>query len=122
MIPLYDATAPVACTLDAAEVPARQAQLERMRAAVAAPVERTADGLILRFPLGDAEVAADVRRFAADEARCCTFWGFEVAEDAAAGALVLTWDGPPSVATIVDQVHEFFLGDAPASAALAGLL
>ena len=34
-IPIYDATVPVACTADGAEIAGRLEQLERMRAALA---------------------------------------------------------------------------------------
>jgi hypothetical protein len=75
-IPLYDATAPIACTIGDDEIPARIALIERLRENVRS-VERTADGLLLRFAATAAN-EADVRRFAIDEERCCQFWGFAV--------------------------------------------
>jgi hypothetical protein len=119
MIPLYDETAPIACTIDEADIPARQAQLDRLRAAAARPVERTPHGLLLRFGDADAAVRDDVRAFARDEGRCCTFWGFAVDEE---DGVTLRWDGPPAADEIIDRIPAFFVGDEPASAALAGLL
>ena len=78
-IPLYDATAPIVCIADDDEIPERIDQVERMRDALD-HVDRTEHGLLLRFP-NEPAVEADVRRFAADEKRCCQFWGFEVLDD-----------------------------------------
>ena len=75
-LPFVDADAPIACSLDPGDVPGRIALLERLRDSAAA-VQRTPHGLVLRFP-PDADVEADVRRFAVDEQRCCTFWAFAV--------------------------------------------
>ena len=105
-IPLYDATAPVACTIDETDVAERLAQVERLRAAVT-EVERTAAGLVLRFPV-DPAVEADVRRFAEDEKRCCAFWGF-------AAALI----GRPN-ASIPDELAPDFGVRAPKSGARTG--
>ncbi len=116
-IPIYDATAPVACTIDATDFPARLALLERMRASLAR-IERTDHGLLLHFTPSPA-VEADLRTFAIDEKRCCAFWGFAVA--ATAEDLTLRWDAPPDAAGIVNHLAAFFDGDSPASD-LAALL
>ena len=117
LIPIYDATEPIACTIDDAEVADRVALVERMRTNVER-VERTEHGVLLHFLRND-DVEADVRRFALDEKRCCRFWGFEVTtiED----RLQLRWDGPPATDEVLDQLHAFFRGDA-GLAAIAGLL
>jgi hypothetical protein len=52
-----------------------------------------------------------VRRFALDETRCCTFWGFEVEADAA--EVSLRWDGPPTVDELLDRLHAWFRGEEP---------
>lgn len=80
-------------------------------------LERTEHGLLLHFPFCS-DVEAELRRFAADEKRCCQFWGFEVLSG---DDLTLRWDAPPSAGDLVDELEAFFRGDAPASA-LAGLL
>ena len=90
-VPLYDDSAPIVCTITDQEVPDRLALLERMRTNLTA-IEPSEHGLVLHFPIRD-EVEADIRRFAADEKRCCEFWGFEVTK--APDELILRWDGPP---------------------------
>ncbi|HSJ46214.1 MAG TPA: hypothetical protein VK923_16180 [Euzebyales bacterium] len=99
------------------ETPDRLDLLARLRTALTV-VERTDHGLVLRFPARD-DVEADVRRFAADEQRCCRFWGFDVtATDA---DVTLRWDGPPATALLLDQLLGYFRGDQPVTA-LTGLL
>ena len=108
LIPIYDATAPIACTAGD-ELPIRIAQIERLRAHLRR-VERTEHGLLLSFP-GRPEIEDDVRRFAVEEKGCCAFWGFAVAVDG--DGLTLRWDGPPDTGEIIDRLHEFFEGDEP---------
>lgn len=115
-IPIADATAPIACTISADEIPERIELIERIRSNLR-NVQRTEHGLLLRFP-NRLEVEADLRRFAVDEKRCCQFWGFEVIPGA---ELSLRWDGPPTAVELLDRLAEFLAGDEPASA-LAGLL
>jgi hypothetical protein len=115
--PLYDDTVPIVCTIGDDEVHDRVALIERLRGHVTA-VERTDHGLLLRFP-AHPEIDADVRRFAADEHRCCRFWGFAV--DARDADLTLRWDGPPAAGDLLDQLAEQFRGDRPITA-VPGLL
>src|SRR5258707_388299 len=56
---------PIACTITASEIPERIEVLERMRANLSS-LERTAQGLLLDFPIRP-EIEADLRRFAVDE-------------------------------------------------------
>jgi hypothetical protein len=116
-IPIYDASAPIACTIGNDEIPERVALLERLRAAVA-QVDRTEHGLLLHFS-NEPDFEADVRCFAVDEKRCCQFWGFEVGSRS--GELTLRWEGPPAASDLLDQLHTYFLGDQPL-AAVTGLL
>ncbi len=116
-IALYDATAPIACTLGADEIPQRIALLERLRSN-ALGVERTEHGLRISFANRD-DVATDLQRFAVDEQRCCQFWGFEVLRDQ---ELTLRWDGPPAASEIIDHFAEWFEGGESLSLDLAGLL
>jgi len=100
-IPIYDASAPIACTIGRDEIPARIALVERMRVNLR-DIERTPDGLLLRFaPTADNE--SDVRRFAIDEKRCCQFWGFAV--DGDDNGLSLHWEGQPSTSDVLDRLH-----------------
>ena len=118
-LPFVDDDAPIACSLAPGDVPGRIALLERLRDEAAA-VERTPHGLLLRFAAhSDASVEADVRRFAVDEQRCCTFWAFVVEADA--DGVVLRWDGPAAAADLLDHLHRFLLGEEPIGS-LGGLL
>jgi hypothetical protein len=117
LIPLYDDTAPIACTISDTEIPERIALLERMRAAMTT-ITRTATGLELSFP-DRPDVRADLTAFAVEEKRCCQFWGFAIADHA--DGVALRWDGPPEVNDLLDQLRTFFTTDAPIST-LRGLL
>ena len=109
LIPIYDATAPIACTAGAGELGARMEQVERLRS-VLERIERTQHGLLLHFPDRD-DVDADVRSFTVDEKACCRFWGFAVEHDEE--HLRLRWDGPPSVDAFFDDLLEYFEGERP---------
>jgi hypothetical protein len=117
LIPIYDETAPIACTITNAEIPERVALIERMRDALAT-IERTPTGLLLHFP-DDAAVQDDLAAFAVDEKRCCQFWGFAVVDEAR--GVALRWDGPPAVDHLLDRLERYFNGDASV-AILDGLL
>ena len=118
-VPLHDESVPVACTLDATELPERLALLERLRARLD-HLEPTEHGLLLHFP-DERALEDELRRFAEDEQRCCAFWGFAVARDADEG-LTLRWDAPPTAAAALDRIGAFFTGAEPAATALEGLL
>jgi hypothetical protein len=105
--PIYDATVPIACTLSGAEIQVRVAEMGNLRSNLDR-LERTPDGVLLHFPNQPA-IVADVRRFAVDEKRCCSFWGFEIQTDD--DHLVLRWDGPPDVRNFFDQLVAFFEGE-----------
>lgn len=116
-LPIYNDAAPIECTIGDDERTARLELLERLRTAVKA-VDRTDHGLLLRFPARD-DVDADIRRFAADEQRCCRFWGFAI--DATATDVTLRWDGPPATGELLDQLLGYFRSDQPITA-VTGLL
>ena len=109
LLPLYDDSAPIACTIGADEIPDRIAIVERMRAAMIS-IERTDTGLLLQFPR-EAAIEADVRRFAVDEKRCCQFWGFAVLDGD--DELVLRWDGPPTAGELLDRLDALMRSDDP---------
>jgi hypothetical protein len=117
LLPLYDDSAPIACTIGAEEIPDRIAIVERMRAATTS-LERTETGLLLQFPR-EPEIEADVRRFVVDEKRCCQFWGFAVIEGD--DEIVLRWDGPPSAGELLDRLDALMRSDDPVES-IQGLL
>jgi DNA-binding transcriptional MerR regulator len=106
-IPIYDDTQPITCSIEGSEVPARVELIERMRRAHHA-VERTEHGMFLRFP-SRPDTEDDVRRFAADEKRCCAFWGFAV--ETTANEVTLRWDAPPRADELVDRLLAYFAGE-----------
>jgi hypothetical protein len=117
IIPIYDDATPIACTIGVEEIPERIELLGRMRANLTS-MDRTATGLMLRFPDAPA-VRADVARFAIDEKRCCQFWGFDVSDEPE--HVALRWDAPPQAVTLLAKIETFFRTDAPISI-LDGLL
>jgi len=116
-IPIYDATAPITCTIGSDEIPERIELVERMRHSLQR-IERTEHGMRLHFP-NRADIDTDLRRFAVDEKRCCQFWGFAV--DADTDGLTLRWDGPPESEALIDRLLAYFAGDEPLTS-ISGLL
>lgn len=116
-IPIYDVNVPISCTIDRADIPQRIELIERLRDSLAS-IERTEHGLLLRFPNWN-DVVGDVRRFAVDEKRCCSFWGFDVTM--MGEQVALRWDAPPAAADLVTQLVAYFEGDMPITA-IEGLL
>jgi hypothetical protein len=114
--PLLDATKPIACTIDAADIPRHVELIERIRINLGS-IERTQRGVVVRLP-ATPDNAADLRQFAREEKRCCEFWGFEVDEH---GGLALRWDGPPQTAAFMDQLVDYFEGRAPIGTLFATL-
>jgi hypothetical protein len=116
-IPLYDDSAPIACTATGPDRAARVEVLRRLHADLER-IERTQHGMLLHFP-DRPGIDDDLRRFARDEKACCSFWGFAVA--ATSGGFTLRWDAPPAADHLVDALLAAFEGDDPISA-VAGLL
>jgi hypothetical protein len=117
LIPIYDATAPISCTIRPEELADRIDLVERLRASLDR-AERTEYGMLLSFT-DSPTVAEDVQRFVVDEKRCCQFWGFEVQSKRT--ELVLRWDGPPGTEELLDRLRAFFMGEG-ALADIEGLL
>lgn len=116
-IPIYDATAPIACTATSDEIPVRIEQIERMRNDLTR-FERTEHGLLLHFP-NRPDVDAHVRAFTVDEKRCCTFWGFDVTNTG--DEFTLRWDGPPDVNDFFERLVAWLNSEEPLTAK-SGLL
>jgi hypothetical protein len=111
LLPLFDETAPIVCTIGDDEKAERVATIERFRAALLS-IERTDTGLLLQLPRTDA-LRADLERFAVDEKRCCQFWGFAVVESE--NDLALRWDGPPSAGELLDAIERVLRGESAVS-------
>ena len=116
-IPIYDATATIACTISSDEIPQRIAIVERMRANLQR-LEHTDHGLVLHFPQRP-DIDADLRQFAIDEKRCCGFWGFAV--ETTDDELTLRWDAPPDARDLLSDIAAYLEGDEPITK-ISGLL
>jgi hypothetical protein len=90
---------PVACTLDAGDVPARLARWAELAVHVIDRVE-LADGVRVTFD--DGVRAPDVATLAADEAACCAFLTFSIHLDA--GRISLTVTAPTDARAVVDTL------------------
>jgi hypothetical protein len=112
LLPLYDATAPIVCTISADEVQERIDLFERMRKRLVR-IDRTEHGLLLHFPARP-EVEADLTHFADAEKRCCGFWGFGIERDH--DELAFRWDAPPAAGDLVERLITYFQGDEPLTA------
>jgi hypothetical protein len=117
LLPLYDDSVPIVCTIGDDEKAERIALLDRLRRTIRG-IERSPHGLLLEFRRSDA-VAADLRRFAVDEKRCCQFWGFAVIEDD--DTLVLRWDGPDTAGPLLDTIEHVLRSHEPIES-IEGLL
>jgi hypothetical protein len=116
-IPLYDATAPITCTINPDEIAGRIEAIERMRTNLQR-LDRTDHGLVLHFA-NRPDLAADVHRFAIDEKRCCQFWGFAI--ESTDYELTLRWDAPPDARELLATIAAYLEGDEPVTA-ISGLL
>jgi hypothetical protein len=114
--PLYDATKPIACTMNAVDMPDHLVLIERIRTNLD-HVDRTEHGVSLRLPYTTANVD-DLRRFATEEKQCCEFWGFALTEQP---DLVLRWDGPPETTNFMDRLIDYLDGRAPMGSLLGPL-
>ena len=113
LIPLYDATAPIVCTLTAGEVQERRELLGWLRANVSA-VGRTEHGMLLHFP-AEEDVGEQLRHFARVEKQCCAFWGFAVQREGS--QTTLRWDAPPAAGELVERLLAYLGGDEDADIA-----
>jgi hypothetical protein len=111
-IPIYDATAPIACTASSDEISHRIEQIERIRTNLTR-LERTEHGLLLHFS-NRPDIDAHLRTFTVDEKGCCTFWGFDITTND--DELTLRWDGPPDVTDFVEKLITWFESDEPLTA------
>ena len=91
---------PIACTLEAGDVPARLAQWRALLAGARART-RLADG-VMRIDFGPAYDLAELTRLVAAEHACCAFLSFMVT--ISVDGLSLEVSAPPEAAVIVDDL------------------
>lgn len=105
-----------ACTLDVDGARSRAEQLRRLAVRILSE-ERHRRRAVLRFP---ADARDEIGRFVADEGgRCCTFFGFDVAEHE--HAVILTIDVPEGAEPLLDDLLDALDRDAPDEQALASI-
>jgi hypothetical protein len=91
---------PIACSLGAAEMPARRAEIAVLaRALLSAEAEGTR--AMLRFRAG-ARARERAAAFVEAEGRCCPFLRMELRDGE--GALTLTIEGPAGSEPVVDEL------------------
>ena len=97
-----DSNKPTACTLSAADVSARVAEMKRLGQDALLSVDGAGT---LRFR-GDTETRARLEAIVAAEAECCPFLDMELREDA--GALVLEIRAPQEAEPVVADLVSAF--------------
>src|SRR4051812_10697756 len=96
---------PIACSLSAAELPARLAEMNDLGRSALVGVERTKTTAVLRFR-HDGETSARLAAIVTAEARCCAFLDMTLHETG--GALALTISAPPHAAPVLDELVAAF--------------
>jgi len=91
---------PIACTLTAAEMPARRAEMAAIAQDLVSADAQAARG-VLRFRPG-ARTRERVAAFVAAESECCAFLRMELRDDP--DALILTVDGPAGSESVVREL------------------
>jgi hypothetical protein len=91
---------PIACTLGAAEMPARRAEIAVLARELVSTEAQGARG-VLRFRPGT-RTRERVAAFVDAEGRCCPFLRMELRDDG--GALALTIEGPAGSEPVVEEL------------------
>jgi hypothetical protein len=98
---------PIACTLTAAEMPARLAEMREIGRASLLDAESSGSHARLRFrPDDTTRVSLD--RIVAAESKCCAFLAMRIGEEP--GAVTLTINGPEGAEAVVDELVHAFAG------------
>lgn len=99
---------PIACSLSAAEVPKRLAEMRTIGAAALLTASRTDTTATLRFRPSD-ETGARLAAIVAAESRCCPFLTFALHDEA--DAIVLEITSPPDEAArmMLDALADAFM-------------
>lgn len=101
------AEAPIACSLSAAELPERLAQIADLGRAALVDVHVDSSRAVLRFAAG-AEVRGRVRAIVAGESQCCAFLTLRVTDEP--DAVVLIIDAPAGAEGALEQFVAAFRG------------
>jgi len=99
---------PIACTLTAAQMPARLAEIRAVGDAALRSTEATGSGAVLRFN-ADQPTRARLAAIVAAEAACCAFLEFDL--EGGPAQTVLTIEAPNGGEEVVHQLVEAFGGD-----------
>jgi hypothetical protein len=92
---------PIACTLSAAEMPARRAEMAALARELVSADAQPARG-VLRFRAGP-RTRERAAAFVEAEGRCCPFLRMELRDDDP-GVLTLTVEGPPGSEPVVGEL------------------
>jgi hypothetical protein len=101
---------PIVCSLDAARLQAREAELEILGRSLISVSGQERTPVTLRFT-ADRETRERLDRIVAAEAECCPFLDLTVSEGE---TLELTIDGPEDAAPVITGLVEAIGGSVPA--------
>jgi hypothetical protein len=100
---------PIACSLNATELPVRMAEMADLGRAALLDAQLDGAHAQLRFAAG-AEVRERVDAVVAAERRCCAFLEMRVRDDP--GAVVLSITAPDGAEAVLAELVDAFLGEA----------
>lgn len=101
---------PLACSLTAAELPSRLAEMAALGEAALVDLRSQPTRADLRFAAGEG-VRERVEAIVAAESQCCAFLTMSVTD--APGLVVLTVDAPEGAEVVLDQMVAAFRRNAP---------
>lgn len=103
---------PIACTLTAAEMSKRLAEMRAIGAEALRSVDTSGAAAVLRFH-SSSMTRERLEAIVAAEATCCAFLDLDLAK---ASALVLTIHGPEGGEPVMHELVAAFSGESPAAA------
>jgi hypothetical protein len=98
---------PIACSLTAAEMPARLAEMGKIGRTSLLAAETSGRHARLRFSPDD-RARTRLRSIVAAESECCAFLTMRLADEP--GAVTLTIDGPEGAEPVIDELVQAFAG------------
>ena len=103
---------PIACSLSAAELPVRLAEMSDLGRTALRDVERSGTRAVLHFQRG-ADTRERLTAIVAAEARCCAFLDMTLRDDP--DVLSLTIDAPADAGPVLDELVAAFSASHAAS-------